>query len=39
MMSKSEKTYALKQGFFVLESMGGKFTITVTESPGEPTTW
>jgi hypothetical protein len=39
MMSQSEKTYALKKGFYVLEPVGETFTITAPKSPGEPKAW
>ncbi|GHU55008.1 hypothetical protein FACS189442_2030 [Spirochaetia bacterium] len=37
LMSKSEKAYALKKGFYVLEPVGETFTITVPE--GMPKAW
>jgi hypothetical protein len=39
MMSQSERTYALKKGFYVLEPIGETFTITVPESPLKPKAW
>jgi hypothetical protein len=39
MMSVSEKTYALKQGFYVLEPVGEHFTITAPTAPFEPKAW
>jgi hypothetical protein len=33
LMSKSEKTYALKKGFYVLEPVGETFTITTPKGP------
>ncbi|GHV63213.1 hypothetical protein AGMMS49587_12500 [Spirochaetia bacterium] len=39
LMSDSEKTYALKKGFYVLEPVGETFTITTPQSPGAPKAW
>jgi hypothetical protein len=39
MMSQSEKAYALKKGFYVLEPVGEHFTITIPKGPGLPTAW
>jgi hypothetical protein len=39
LMSESEKTYALKKGFYVLEPIGEHFTITIPEGPGMPGVW
>ncbi|GHT54885.1 hypothetical protein FACS1894109_00360 [Spirochaetia bacterium] len=39
LMSESEKTYALKKGFYVLEPVGETFTITTPEGPGGPKAW
>jgi hypothetical protein len=39
MMSESEKTYALKKGFYVLEPVGETFTITAPPSPNVPRAW
>jgi hypothetical protein len=39
LMSESEKAYALKKGFYVLEPVGETFTITTPEGPGAPRAW
>jgi hypothetical protein len=39
MMSQSEKAYALKKGFYVLEPVGETFTITAPPSPNAPRAW
>ncbi|GHT63952.1 hypothetical protein FACS1894110_02680 [Spirochaetia bacterium] len=39
LMSESEKTYALKKGFYVLEPVGETFTITAPTGPGAPKAW
>ncbi|GHV54782.1 hypothetical protein AGMMS49579_16060 [Spirochaetia bacterium] len=39
LMSQSEKTYALKKGFYVLEPIGETFTITTPTGPGAPKAW
>jgi uncharacterized protein YeeX (DUF496 family) len=39
LMSKSEKTYALRKGFYVLETVGETFTITTPTGPGAPKAW
>jgi DNA gyrase/topoisomerase IV subunit A len=39
MMSESEKGYALKKGFYILEPVGETFTITTPEGPGAPKAW
>jgi hypothetical protein len=39
LMSESEKAYALKKGFFVLEPVGERFTITAPKSPAKPKAW
>jgi hypothetical protein len=38
-MSQSEKTFALKNGFYVLEPSGETFTITVPEGIYSPREW
>jgi uncharacterized coiled-coil protein SlyX len=38
-MSQSEKTYALKKGFYVIEPSGETFTITKPEGKGAPNAW
>ncbi|GHT97695.1 hypothetical protein FACS1894142_2770 [Spirochaetia bacterium] len=38
-MSESEKAYALKKGFYLLEPVGETFTITVPHGPGAPRAW
>jgi hypothetical protein len=38
-MSISEKTYAMKKGFYVLEPVGETFTITTPKSPYTPKAW
>jgi hypothetical protein len=37
--SESEKTYALKQGFYVIEPSGDTFTITKPEGKYHPHEW
>jgi hypothetical protein len=39
MMSQSEKAYALKKGFYVLEPVGETFTITAPPPPNAPRAW
>ncbi|GHU18864.1 hypothetical protein FACS1894163_11310 [Spirochaetia bacterium] len=39
LMSESEKAYALKKGFYVLEPVGESFTITTPKGPGGPKAW
>ncbi|GHT54899.1 hypothetical protein FACS1894109_00400 [Spirochaetia bacterium] len=39
LMSESEKAYALKKGFYVLEPVGETFTITTPKGPGGPKAW
>ncbi|GHT70463.1 hypothetical protein FACS1894110_22050 [Spirochaetia bacterium] len=39
LMSQSEKTYALKKGFYVLEPVGETFIITTPTGPGAPKAW
>ncbi|GHT55692.1 hypothetical protein FACS1894109_02780 [Spirochaetia bacterium] len=39
LMSESEKNYALKKGFYVLEPVGETFTITTPTGPDAPRAW
>ncbi|GHV82312.1 hypothetical protein AGMMS49991_08700 [Spirochaetia bacterium] len=39
LVSRNEKVYALKKGFYVLEPVGESFTITPPTGRGAPKAW